>query len=168
MTRCVLMLSVGLVLAACGGDESGLPAVGTLERDRIEVVAEAHEILLELPAHEGQHVRAGELLASQDDARLRIAVARAEAARTRASRRMDELVRGPRREEIAEAQARQRGELSAELDPELMLISLLSSAVFPFLLRPMVEKIFGFEVYVAFSQRWSDHATRLFYEGARP
>jgi AcrR family transcriptional regulator len=65
-------------------------------------------------------------------------------------------------------QARQRGELSAELDPELMLISLLSSAVFPFLLRPMVEKIFGFEVDVAFARRWADHATRLFYEGARP
>lgn len=114
MIRYILVLSVGLALAACGADESGLPAVGTLERDRIEVVAEAHEILLELPAREGQHVQAGELLARQDDARLRIAVARAEAARARASRRMDELVRGPRREEIAEAQARLEGARSRE------------------------------------------------------
>jgi TetR/AcrR family transcriptional regulator len=65
-------------------------------------------------------------------------------------------------------QARQRGELSADLDPELMLISLLSSAVFPFLLRPMIEKLFGIPVDTDFAQRWAEHATRLFYQGARP
>lgn len=65
-------------------------------------------------------------------------------------------------------QARQRGELSAEIDPELLLISLLSSAVFPFLLRPMIEKLFGIPVDIAFAQRWAEHAARLFYEGARP
>ncbi len=94
-----------LGLSGCGGDGTGLPAVGTLERDRIEIVAEAHEILLEMHAREGAAVVAGEVLARQDDAMLRTAVARAEAARMRASRRVGELARGPRRESIAEAQA---------------------------------------------------------------
>jgi HlyD family secretion protein len=101
-------LPLGLILlglSACGGDGTGLPAVGTLERDRIEIVAESHETLLEMPAREGAAVVAGEILARQDDALLRTAVAGAEAARTRAARRVDELVRGPRREAIAEAQA---------------------------------------------------------------
>lgn len=101
-------LPLGLVLlglTGCGGDGTGLPAVGTLERDRIEIVAEAHEILLEMHAREGAAVVAGEVLARQDDARLQIALDRAAAARTRAARRVDELVRGPRRESIAEAQA---------------------------------------------------------------
>ena len=56
-------------------------------------------------AREGAAVVAGEVLARQDDARLLIALDRAEAAKMRAARRVDELVRGPRRESIAEAQA---------------------------------------------------------------
>lgn len=104
MRRLPLCLSL-TVLASCGGDGTGLPAVGTLERDRIEVVAEAHETLLEMRASEGAVVVAGEVLARQDDARRQTAVAHAEATRTRAARRVDELLRGPRRESIAEAQA---------------------------------------------------------------
>jgi HlyD family secretion protein len=102
-TLAVMMLACGV--SACGGDGSGLPAVGTLERDRIEVVAEARETLLEVHAREGDVVVAGEILARQDDARRQATVAQAEAARARAARRLDELVRGPRREAIAEAQA---------------------------------------------------------------
>jgi HlyD family secretion protein len=102
-TLVVTMLACGV--AACGGEGSGLPAVGTLERDRIEIVAEARETLLEMHAREGLKVFTGEVLARQDDARLQTVVAQAEAARVRALRRVDELVRGPRREAIAEAQA---------------------------------------------------------------
>lgn len=94
-----------LMLSACGSDGTGLPAVGTLERDRIEIVAEAQETLVEMHAREGEQVSAGTILAQHDDARLLHVVARAEAARTRAARRVDELVRGPRRESIMEAQA---------------------------------------------------------------
>lgn len=105
MKRCLTLGVLVLSLSACGGDGTGLPAVGTLERDRIEIVAEARETLLEVYAREGAPVVAGELLARQDDALLQTTVARAEAARTRAARRLDELVRGPRRESIVEAQA---------------------------------------------------------------
>lgn len=105
MNRCLSLCLLLTLLAACGGDGTGLPAVGTLERDRIEIVAEAHETLLEMHAREGAAVAAGEVLARQDAARRQTAVAHAEAARTRAARRVDELLRGPRRESIAEAQA---------------------------------------------------------------
>lgn len=105
MKRISVMTMLACGVTGCSGGESGLPAVGTLERDRIEVVAEARETLLEMHAREGLKVAAGEVLARQDDARLQTVVARAEAARARASRRVDELVRGPRREAIAEAQA---------------------------------------------------------------
>lgn len=94
-----------LALAGCGNQGDGLPAVGTLERDRIEVVAEARETLLELHVTEGVEVAAGALLARQDDARALAQRARAEAAVERARYRLDELLRGPRREEIAAAQA---------------------------------------------------------------
>jgi HlyD family secretion protein len=105
MNRMALVLVLATGLAACGGDDAGLPAVGTLERDRIEIVAEARETLLEVHVQEGAAVTSGQPLARQDDARLRTVAARAEAGRTRASRRVDELVRGPRPEHIAEAQA---------------------------------------------------------------
>lgn len=109
----VLMLAAGL--AACGGQDTGLPAVGTLERDRIEIVAEARETLLEVHVQEGEAVTSGQPLARQDDARLRTVVTRAEASRARASRRVDELVRGPRSEHIAEAQAGLEGARNREL-----------------------------------------------------
>lgn len=101
----MLLALLALGGAACGGDGTGLPAVGTLERERIEIVAEAHEVLLEVLVQEGDAVEAGEPLARQDDALRAVAHARAEAARDRAARRVDELVRGPRPEAIDEARA---------------------------------------------------------------
>jgi TetR/AcrR family transcriptional regulator len=73
-----------------------------------------------------------------------------------------ELLRG------AIAKARQRGELADDLDTELLILSLLSAAVFPFLVRPMVERLFGAPVDTAFAARWAAHAARLFIKGAKP
>lgn len=98
-----------LALVACGNPESELPLVGTLERDRIEIPAEAWETLLEIEVVEGEEVAAGQLLARQDPARLRTRVDQAAAAEQRALRRLDELRRGPRAEEIIAARARLRG-----------------------------------------------------------
>lgn len=97
------------VVAACDGDGSGLPAVGTLERDRIEVVAEARETILEITVREGLAVRAGEVVARQDPARAQANAARAQAALAVAEARLAELVRGPRPEDIAQARARLAG-----------------------------------------------------------
>lgn len=64
--------------------------------------------------------------------------------------------------------ARERKEISPELDTDLLVLSLLSAAVFPFLLRPMVEKVLGTPVDADFAARWAAHAGRLFQQGAGP
>jgi len=109
---------LAVLLAACDPDGRGLPAVGTLERDRIEIVAEARETILEIPIREGLAVRAGEVVARQDPARAEATVARAQAALARAEARLAELVRGPRREEIAQARARLAGAESRKATDE--------------------------------------------------
>jgi HlyD family secretion protein len=98
-----------LALAACGDGEADRTAVGTLERDRIELIAEAQEPIIEIPVREGQSVREGDLLVRHDGGRLAAQVAGAESARDRAAARLAELVRGPREERIREARARLSG-----------------------------------------------------------
>lgn len=65
-------------------------------------------------------------------------------------------------------QARRRGEIAAGLDTDLLVLSLLSAAVFPFLVRPLVEKLQPAPVDAAFAARWAAHAARLFTTGAQP
>ena len=97
-----------LALLACG--EAGPPAaVGTLERDRIELVAEASEPVVERPVREGERVKAGDRVLLLDPARYEARIDRAESARARAAARLAELVRGPRQERIAAARARLAG-----------------------------------------------------------
>ena len=93
---------------ACGA-EDGTPVVGTLERDRIELVAESQEPVVEIAVREGDDVEEGALLLQLDAARVDAQVARAGSARDRAEARLAELERGPRRERIAEARARLAG-----------------------------------------------------------
>jgi TetR/AcrR family transcriptional regulator len=66
------------------------------------------------------------------------------------------------------AKARNRREISPELDTDLLVLSLLSAAVFPFLLRPMIEQVLEIPVDAAFAARWAAHAGRLFHQGAKP
>jgi HlyD family secretion protein len=94
---------------ACSNESDGLVAVGTLERDRLELVAEAHEPIVEILVREGDPVTAGQPLLRLDDVQLRSQVAQATAARDRARARLDELVRGPRPERITEARAQLAG-----------------------------------------------------------
>jgi HlyD family secretion protein len=103
-----LALALGL-LAACADDPAGLPALGTLERDRLELVAEADEPLVEIAVREGDRVEAGALLVRQDGGRVAAQAERARGARDEARARLDELERGPRHEQIAEARAQLAG-----------------------------------------------------------
>lgn len=65
-------------------------------------------------------------------------------------------------------QAKRRGEIGGELDTDLLVLSLLSAAVFPFLVRPLAEQLFDTPVDPAFAARWAAHAARIFHRGARP
>jgi len=98
-----------MLLTGCSQDESPFPLVGTLERDRIEITAETWEFLLEVHVTEGDVVEEGQLLMRQDTTRAQAQLEQFQAARDGAERRLDELVRGPRSEDIEEQRARLGG-----------------------------------------------------------
>jgi AcrR family transcriptional regulator len=59
------------------------------------------------------------------------------------------------------------GELRADLDPKLAVLSLFGMCIFPFLAAPLAGKVLGYELDAAFSERLTEHTTRLFFDGAR-
>jgi len=108
--RLVLPLVFTLViLSGCEVTDSPLPAVGTLERDRIALIAEANEPIVEIAVTEGDNLDAGQLILRLDAANHEAQLAGALAALRRAEQRLAELIRGPRQERIVEAQARVNG-----------------------------------------------------------
>jgi HlyD family secretion protein len=110
-------LSVGLValaaLAACGDSPDTQVALGTLERDRLELPAEANEPIVAIMVHEGQAVIKNDALLQLDRTNAAERRAELEANVSVARHRLAELVHGPRSEEILEARARLEGAQSA-------------------------------------------------------
>ncbi|MCY3731382.1 MAG: HlyD family efflux transporter periplasmic adaptor subunit [Rhodospirillaceae bacterium] len=103
--RWLLAAALGVVQAGCESNDSPLPVVGTLERDRIALIAEADEPIIEIAVTEGDAVQTGQLVLRLDGARHQAQLTGAEATLRRAGQRLAELVRGPRQERIVEAQA---------------------------------------------------------------
>lgn len=66
------------------------------------------------------------------------------------------------------ATERREGRLREGLDMEMALVSVMSLCVFPFLARPMLERVLGRPVDEAFVERWSAYAGELFSRGVRP
>ena len=58
-------LLMSALLAACGGRETTY-MVGTLERDRIDVVVESSEPIVAIAVEDGQSVGVGDLILEQD------------------------------------------------------------------------------------------------------
>jgi HlyD family secretion protein len=100
-----LALLILLALAGCGRKEEA-PLVGTLERDRIEIIAEEAEPILSLEVRQGDHVEMGQVLARQETAVAAARLAQANAQLEEARHKLTELERGARKETIAEARAR--------------------------------------------------------------
>lgn len=109
MRIAVLVLSITVLLQGCSNDQSPLPLVGTLERDRIALVAEASERIIEIPVTEGDIVKRGTVVMRLDSYRQEVEARRALAERDGAAQRLAELVRGPRAEAIRSAQAQLKG-----------------------------------------------------------
>jgi HlyD family secretion protein len=104
-TRHWLLLAGVMALAACeNADESGR-IVGELASDRIELTAEMAEPIIEILVAEGEAVSAGQVLVRQDSTRALARLAEAEAALGQVQARLDELVRGPRSEQITAQRA---------------------------------------------------------------
>ena len=104
-----ILLFLSLTLMACDSQEANQRIVGQLESDRIEITAEVSEPIVERAVIEGQSVDAGHLLITQDTARIESRLAEARANELQARARLDELIRGPRKELIVAAQASVRG-----------------------------------------------------------
>ena len=107
--RWLLVALVLVGLAGCDQQDSPLPIVGTLERDRLELVAEAQERIVEVMVTEGERVQKDQPLVRLEASVYEAQLEEARAARQRAEQRHAELVRGPRRERIQEARARLDG-----------------------------------------------------------
>jgi TetR/AcrR family transcriptional regulator len=60
------------------------------------------------------------------------------------------------------------GRIDASLDPDLLTISTLALCVFPFLARPMVERVIGIDVDATFAGRWREFAQSLLARGGAP
>jgi HlyD family secretion protein len=114
MTPRNLVWVSALLLAACAQhDQDTLP--GTVERDRVELAAEADEFIVKLPFTEGAQVKAGDVIVVQDRS---ISTAELDAARAQlaeAESRTEELENGPRNTSIRAAAAR-RDRARAERD----------------------------------------------------
>ena len=96
-------------LAACDARDAKKRVVGQLESDRVEITAEVAEPIIERAVIEGQSVAAGDLLIVQDTSRIESRIDEARAAELQARARLDELIRGPRKELIVAAQANVQG-----------------------------------------------------------
>lgn len=112
-TRAQLRYSIGslwsLLVASCVlfgcGSAQDEQLVGTLERDRLELIAEANEPIVEIAHHEGEFVTAGTAIVRLDLGAMRARLEEAQAAQRVAERRLAELVGGARAQEIVEARA---------------------------------------------------------------
>jgi AcrR family transcriptional regulator len=73
---------------------------------------------------------------------------------------MAELLPGLMRGEV------DAGHFRADLDPRLAFLSFMGMAIFPFVARPVVERVLGIDYDDDFRRRFAEHTHRLFVEGA--
>lgn len=98
-------MACALTISACDSTSGDNRVVGELASDRIELTAEVAEPISEILVAEGESVTAGQVLMRQNAARATARLAESEAALGQVQARLDELVRGPRSEQISAARA---------------------------------------------------------------
>ena len=107
MTRFALLtIPLLAILTAC--EEPPVQAVGQLESDRIELVAEFSELITAIEVTEGDVLAAGAVVLRQDDARIDIQIEESLANIRRIEAILAEQVSGPRVETIDAAKANLR------------------------------------------------------------
>ena len=99
-----LALSTLLLVAGCA-KERPVEVHGTVERDRLELIAESNERIVEIAVHEGDHVQSGAVLVRQEAGTAQPRIDQSRAALLEAQRRLADLEQGPRQREIDEARA---------------------------------------------------------------
>jgi HlyD family secretion protein len=101
-----LWSAIVAILDGCGSRVQPARFVGTLERDRVEIIAEEAEPILALEVREGAHVTPGQVLVRQETQVSAARIAQARAQIEQARQRLTELERGERVEVIQQARAR--------------------------------------------------------------
>lgn len=96
----LLVLTAPPLFFACNPESDRQRIVGQMESDRVEITAEFNEPIVERAIREGDSVATGDLIVSQDKSRIDTRIAQAEAQLQQTQARRDELVRGPREEQI--------------------------------------------------------------------
>ena len=109
VSKIVLGSLIAILIVACTASENENRVVGELASDRIELTAEVSEPITVITIPEGAMVKAGELLVQQNSDRAIARLAEATAASAQAQARLDELLRGPRTEQIDGARANRDG-----------------------------------------------------------
>lgn len=104
-----ITLIAACALTACSPAGDSNRVVGELASDRIELTAEFSEPIIEIIVAEGESVAAGQKLLRQNDARAKARMADAEALYLQSKAHMDEMLRGPRSEQITAARATVEG-----------------------------------------------------------
>jgi hypothetical protein len=61
----------------------------------------------------------------------------------------------------------ERGQLRADLDPRLTVLSMISLGLFPFLALPVTSKVFGVRAEEEFLQRLIQHTSDVLARGIR-
>ena len=115
-------------VAGCVERDGEVHALGTLERDRIELAADSNEPIVRVAVSEGQPVSAGDVLIVQESARAAAALDRARSEEQAAGAALAEAEEGPRAQQIAQGRARLQAARSArqtarfELDRQISLV----------------------------------------------
>ena len=105
-TAAIISLSV---LVGCNNSNDVPKAVGQLESERIELTAEVSEKIISRSVAEGDVVRSGDLLFSQDSRFAETQVEQAEAQVAERKSALDELLEGTRIEQLQAARAETAG-----------------------------------------------------------
>lgn len=98
MKKPILVICISLSLIAC--EEEVPMAVGQLESDRIEIVAESNEPIIEIAVIEGDQVAANTLLVQQQATRLELRIEESASNIARIEAQLLEQLNGPRIETI--------------------------------------------------------------------
>jgi HlyD family secretion protein len=103
--RMLIIVAAWCVLAGCRGAQRAPELLGTLERERLELTAEAHEPIIAIAVHEGEHVAAGTALVTSSLGAMQPRLDQAAARVAQARERLSQLAKGPRAQQILEARA---------------------------------------------------------------
>lgn len=98
-----------IAIAACSPSDDAHRVVGELASDRVELTAESTEPVISIDVAEGAAVSIGQLLLRQDSTRAEARQREANAAMQQSKARLDELLRGPRNEQVMAARANLEG-----------------------------------------------------------